>query len=81
MASWADARQAMHLHCEAHFIAVERWRMGGDEAVLRNRLQLLDTLYNMYKVFSAEEVRRFKFVVETDNTAFKLLDRKKPSSK
>jgi hypothetical protein len=52
----------------------------GDEAILRNRLELLDTVVFMLKDFSLD-TRRYEFVVATDDDRAVLLEKNVPTGK
>ena len=54
--AWYKTCETMQKYCEPYFAAVERWRKYEDEAMLRNRVQLLATAEQLLSKYSADEV-------------------------
>lgn len=50
--SWFPLREAMQRYCEAYFTALNRWTKYESNALLENRIRLVNTLVDIYKEYS-----------------------------
>jgi hypothetical protein len=69
--TWKNIRQAMQLHCENFFNAIQRWGSCGDPLLLKNRLELLITIRDLFEnqVYSSEEIN---FLIESTRESEKV---------
>eukprot|EP01031_Cornospumella_fuschlensis_P044017 gene44017-53809_t len=59
--SWTPICRAMYRYCESYFTAINRWRLAGNRELLVNRLELLQTVHNIFEqACESDKVYEFK---------------------
>ncbi|KAJ1386638.1 hypothetical protein B484DRAFT_410150, partial [Ochromonadaceae sp. CCMP2298] len=65
-ARWRPLRLSMQLLCEPAFSAVNNWRELEDDALLQDRLQLVETARHMYNDFSLS-LHKYEFDLQWEH--------------